>query len=282
MIETQAFVEQLTRDCQYRTPDQVSRSLTDKLLGRFDWWYYKGVMDIVTHGRKMRLNHTWNRETWQNLSLDIWRVVEGCGGRIEATGVEHLKGLDRPAVIVANHMSLLETFSIPATVLPFTHMTFVIKESLMKVPLFKHVMFAVDPIVVSRTNPREDMQVLMKQGPEVLAGGRSIVVFPQSTRSAVLDPSQFNSVAIKMAKRAGAPVIPLALKTDFHGLGRVIKDIGKVDRSKVVSFDFGPAMEVEGNGKATHKAVVDFIGSRLQMRGGEVKLLAESTSGSSE
>ena len=111
----------------------------------------------------------------------------------------------------------------------------------------------------------------MTEGPKVLEGGRSIVVFPQSTRSVTFKPSEFNSIGAKLAKRTGVPLIPLALKTDFHGLGKVVKDFGPVDRSKTVHFEFGPAMKISGNGRDEQAACSDFIGKSLQSWGGEVE-----------
>lgn len=213
----------------------------------------------------------WNRESWQDLSLDMWRGVEGCGGRLSVTGCGNLAALRSPAVIVANHMSLLETFTIPAAVLPFQHMTFVVKESLLKVPLFRDVMAGVRPISVKRENPREDFKKLMDEGPAVLAGGRSIVVFPQSTRSVIFKPDEFNTLGAKLAKKAGVPLLPLALKTDFHGLGRIVRDFGPVDRRKTVHFAFGPSMEVEGNGREAHEACVKFIARTFAGWGGMVE-----------
>ena len=268
MIETQAFLQTLRATHAYRTPEVTSKCLLDRLLGRMDWWFYRRTLGVVLRGGRLYRANLYNRENWQDLSLDMWRAVEGCGGIAEVTGLEHLDALSGPAVIVANHMSMLETFMIPAVVLPFTHMTFVVKEELMRVPLFRSVMLGVRPIVVTRDNPREDMKILMEEGQSVLAGGRSIVVFPQSTRNPVFRPSQFNSIAIKLAKRANVPVVPLALKTDFQSLGKRVKDIGKIHRDREVHFAFGAPMDVTGNGREQQEAVLQFISKQYQCWGG--------------
>jgi 1-acyl-sn-glycerol-3-phosphate acyltransferase len=271
MIDTQEFLGTLRSEFGYQTPDQVTKRFSDRLLGRSNFWYYRRMMGVVLRGGALYRAGLYNRENWQDLSLDMWRAVEGCGGRLEVTGLEHLDALEQPAVIVANHMSMLETFTIPAVVLPFTHMTFVVKESLMRVPLFRQVMLGVRPIVVTRDNPREDMKILMEEGQAVLEDGRSIVVFPQSTRNPVLHPSKFNSIAVKLAKRAKVPVVPLALKTDFQELGRVVKDFGKIRRDRTVHFAFGAPLEVEGNGREQQKQILGFIGAQYRSWGGMVE-----------
>ncbi len=254
----------------YRTPGGRKLTFADVAVGRSNLRYKCGIMGVVLKGGRMAKSGGWNRNTWMDLSLDIWRTVESCLGTMEVSGCEHLAALDGPAVIVANHMSLLETFAIPAMVLPFQHMTFVVKESLTKLPLFKHVMAGVAPISVTRKNPREDLKRLMDEGPKVLEAGRCIVVFPQATRNPVLKPAEFNTVGSKLAKRAGVPVVPLALKTDFHGIGKVIRDFGPIDRSKEVHFKFGPAIAVTGNGREAHETTLRFIGDALKSWGGTV------------
>lgn len=270
MIMTKEFISRLCSTGAYETPDSVSTGLADRLLGGTTFWYHRRVLGVIMKGGRLSRCGGWTREAWQNLSLDMWRGVEACRGRLTVCGCEHLAALRSPAVIVANHMSLLETFTIPAVVLPFQHMTFVVKESLLKVPLFRDVMAGVRPISVKRENAREDFKKLMDEGPEVLAGGRSIVVFPQSTRSTVFKPEEFNTLGAKLAKKAGVPLLPLALKTDFHGLGKIVRDFGPVDRSKPVHFAFGPAVEVDGNGREAHDACVDFIAKAFASWGGTV------------
>ncbi len=270
MIRTEEFIAKLKSEHGYCTPDTVVRGIIDRMLGRMDFWYYRRVFGVILKGGRMARHGRWNRVSWQDLSLDIWRGVEGCGGRMEVTGCGHLASLPSPAVIVANHMSLLETFAIPAVVLPFQPMTFVVKESLLKVPLFRDVMAGVQPLCVTRQNPREDFKKLMEEGPAVLAAGRSIVVFPQSTRSVVFKPDEFNTIGIKLAKKAEVPLLPLALKTDFHGLGRRVRDLGRVDRRKTVRFAFGPPIRIEGSGREAHEAAVDFIAKTFAGWGGAV------------
>ncbi len=270
MIETRAFIDQLRETGGYATPERVDRGLADQLLGASTAWYHRRVLGVILKGGRMFRRGEWMRASWQDLSLDMWRGVEGCRGRLAVTGCGNLAALRSPAVIVANHMSLLETFTIPAAVLPFQHMTFVVKESLLRVPLFRDVMAGVRPISVKRENPREDFKTLMEEGPVVLNEGRSIVVFPQATRSAVFKPAQFNTLGAKLAKKAGVPLLPLALKTDFHGLGRIVRDFGPVNHDKPVHFAFGPPIEVSGNGREAHEASVEFIANTFAGWGGTV------------
>jgi len=167
-------------------------------------------------------------------------------------------------------MSTLEAFVLPTIIQPLKRVAFVVKRSLVEYPIFGHLMRARDPIVVGRTNPREDLKAVLEGGLGRLQSGISIVVFPQKTRSALFDPAAFNSIGIKLAKRAQVPVIPLALKTDAWGNGARLKDFGKIDPAKTVHFAFGPPLRVQGSGAAEHQQVVEFIREHLVSWGGKV------------
>ena len=201
-------------------------------------------------------------EEWVLSSMDTLRALERCGVQVTVEGMENFKHLDGPCVFIGNHMSTLETFILPGLVQPYKNVSFVVKESLLRYPIFCHVMNSRDPITVSRTDPRADFSAVMEGGARRLAEGMSIIVFPQSTRMHTLDPAHFNSIGIKLAKRAGVPVVPVALRTDAWGMGGVFglfKDQGKVNPNIPVNIRFGEALTITGNGKAEHAAVYDFI-----------------------
>jgi 1-acyl-sn-glycerol-3-phosphate acyltransferase len=117
--------------------------------------------------------------------------------------------------------------------------------------------------VVGRTDPRKDFETVMTKGAELLANGVSIIIFPQSTRSLQFKPEEFNSLGVKLAKKAGVKVVPFALKTDFWGNGKIIKELGPVDAGKPIHFKFGESFMVEGNGKIENQRIIDFIQSSL-------------------
>jgi 1-acyl-sn-glycerol-3-phosphate acyltransferase len=121
-----------------------------------------------------------------------------------------------------------------------------------------------NPIVVGRTNPRDDLRTVLEGGATILSEGRSLVIFPQTTRTPVFDPKEFNTIGIKLAKRANVPVVPIALKTDAWGNGKRLKDFGKIDPSKKVYFSFGNPMVVKERGVEEHNAIIDFIEQHLK------------------
>ncbi len=207
---------------------------------------------------------------WYQSALDVMRSLEKTGVNIRITGIDNLRKVEGACVLVANHMSTLETVILPAIVQPYKDCTFIIKRGIAEYPIFKHIILARQPIVVDRVNPREDLMRVLQEGEALLKAGRSIVVFPQTTRTVTFDPNQFNTIAVKLARAAGVPVLPIAVRSDAWGIGRFIKDFGRVNPDLPVHFAFGEPQPVEGRGTSAHQAVIEFIAQHLRGWGSKV------------
>lgn len=201
---------------------------------------------------------------WQESSFEVFKALEAIGVRIDISGIENIKPEDGPVVFVGNHMSMMETLILPAMLQPIRNVTFVVKESLLSYPIFKHVMRSRNPVAVTRTNPRQDFKIVMSEGLDRLKNGTSVIVFPQTTRSHSFDPTQMSSIAMKLAKKAQVPIVPLALKTDTWRNGKTFKDFGTLNLEKTACFSFGPPMMVEGKGDVEQAAVNAFIAEKLE------------------
>ena len=111
------------------------------------------------------------------------------------------------------------------------------------------------------------MQVL-NEGKRLLSEGVSIILFPEGTRQDCFDTARFNSLAVKLALAAGVKVVPVALKTDFWGVGKRIREFGPLRTGQAVHISFSRPLEPQGRGKAEHQATVDFIREQLEIWNG--------------
>ncbi|MDH4231624.1 MAG: 1-acyl-sn-glycerol-3-phosphate acyltransferase [Nitrospirota bacterium] len=253
----------LTDKDSYVTGPERPRSLFSKIFLRPMISFYPQIFRIIWKNSRKAVKGFYDGDDWADSSLEILRTLENVGVRFEITGLDNLRSFEGPAVFIANHMSTLETFVLPCIIQPLKPLTFVVKKSLVSTPVFGPIMRSREPIVVGRVNPREDLKTVLNEGMKKIEQGVSIVIFPQSTRSAVFDPEEFNSLGIKLALKAGAPVVPVALKTDAWGTGKLIKDFGPVDKSKGVFFAFGEPMKIRDRGAEEHQKVIDFIQNSL-------------------
>ncbi len=270
-MNTLEFQKTLREPGSYRTAEKSVYCPLERLLGRTDSWYYLKIFRVVFWGAFVARMGKYDPSFWGQQSFEILQAAEICGAKITISGCESVAKYNRPVVFVSNHMSMLETMLYPGILLSFGGLATVVKDSLLTYPVFGHIMRAVDPISVSRRNPRDDLKEVLSKGENILRAGRSVLIFPQATRDVVFRPEEFNSLGVKLAKKAGVPVVPIALKTDFHSNGIRFKDIGDLDRSRHVRFRFGPVMEITGNGKSEHAKIIKFIEENLREWGAAVK-----------
>jgi len=249
----------------YVTPDNVKVSLFARIFPSV-YFYYR-ILTLILHGSKLARAGKYDLHQWMVSSFRALDIIEKTGIKVRIDGVENIQKTDKPAVFVANHMSTAETFLLPSIIVPFKPVTYVLKESLMKVPFFKDILNARDPIVVTRDNPREDFKIVMEKGVKHLNEGMSVIVFPQTTRTTSFYEKQFNSMGVKLARKAGVPIIPIALKTDAWSNGKFIKDLGKIHTDRDMRFVIGEPIEIKGKGDEEHQMVIDFIKKHLTQWG---------------
>ncbi len=248
----------------YNTPVREHPTLKERLLRDSRLYFTLKYAYIVFKTRRQALNKIYDRKLWADSSFYIFRIIEKTGGKFHITGMENITAGTGPVLFICNHMSTLETMILPCIIAPHREVTFVVKESLVRHPLFGDVMRSRDPIVVGRSDPRKDLEAVMNGGMERLSKGISIIIFPQSTRSLEFKPEDFNSIGVKLAKKAGVPVVPIAIKTDFWGNGKWIKELGPLDSSKRIYIKFGEPFSITGNGREENQRIISFIKASLE------------------
>ena len=226
-------------------------------------FYSRMVAVYISAGQRAKKG-LYSGKMWALDSYDAIQALERVGCRFIVEGMDNFKKFDGPCVFAANHMSTLETVCLPALIQPYKDATFVVKSSLYNYPIFHYILRSREAIAVARQNPREDLKVVLEKGGEALAKGRSVIVFPQSTRYAVFDPAHFNSIAIKLARKADVPVVPVALYTAAWSEGRIFSDFGFIHPEIPIRFRFGEALHVSGTGKTEHAATMQFIMDTLK------------------
>ncbi len=262
--------ETIFKEDSYHTAERARRALGDRLALNTRLYFVSKYIGIVLRTRREALDGIYDTKAWVKSSVDIFRLIESCGGKFHITGLENVRSSQDPVVFIGNHMSTLETMILPCIIAPEKEVTFTVKESLVRHPFFGPVMRSRNPIVVGRENSREDLAIVLNKGKELLSNGTSVIIFPQSTRMVTFMPEKFNSLGVKLAAGAHVKAVPFALKTDFWEIGKVTKDLGRISRHKPIHISFGEPISISGTGKKENSEIIDFIVSRLKDWGGEV------------
>jgi 1-acyl-sn-glycerol-3-phosphate acyltransferase len=254
----------------YSTPDGMPRALSETFLFRSRWSVYSHFFMTILRSRALAVRGLYDDQAWARSSFEIIGNLERCEAKFRIEGMDKVRAAKGPVVFVSNHMSTLETLVLPGLICPLKPVTYVVKKKLLGGFFWGPIMRSRNPIPVSRQNPRADLEIVLREGQARLASGVSVIVFPQGTRTEVWRREGFNSLGIKLAAKAGAQVIPVALKTDYWGSGGLFRGFGPVHRDRLIRLEFGDPIAVSGRGKAEHELCLDFIESRLRGWGAKI------------
>jgi 1-acyl-sn-glycerol-3-phosphate acyltransferase len=128
-----------------------------------------------------------------------------CGIRVKIEGQENIP--DVPCVYAAKHQSTWETTTLPIALPPFA---WILKKELMLIPFFGWALYALGAIAINRSNPRAALKQVNEKGVAQLKTGRSVVIFPEGTRSAIGEKGKYQPGVILLAKKAAVPIVPVA------------------------------------------------------------------------
>jgi len=128
-----------------------------------------------------------------------------CGIRVKIEGQENIP--DVPCVYAVKHQSTWETTTLPIALPAFA---WILKKELMYIPFFGWALYALGAIAINRSNPRAALKQVNEKGVAEIKKGRSVVIFPEGTRSAVGEKGKYQPGVILLAKKAAAPIVPVA------------------------------------------------------------------------
>ncbi len=251
---------ELTKASVYKTAPQ-SLNWFKKRFSSIAFYFF--IMKFMLTKAPYIKNHTYPDSEFLQDTLNILKNFESVGVRFHIENLNIPRSMNGPCIYVANHMSTMETFILSTMILPYSKMTFVVKQSLLNYPVFKHFLRDRNPIAVTRENPKEDFRTVINEGKKRIQENVSVIVFPQTTRSLDVSLAQFNTIGVKLAQRTGVPVVPVALKTDAWGNGKWVKDFGKIDPAKTVHIKFGNPVTINDNRREIHEQIKHFIRSNL-------------------
>lgn len=255
--------ERVKKDVYETSPDK-KRIIWDKIFCGSRIYFFYRYMKITLKMYFLAKADNFHEDEYMLYGHLTFNLLEDVGGKFKIEGIDNLRKIkDEPIVFVANHMSTMETMIFPAIVFPIKNTVGVMKENLLNFPIFGKIMRATKAITVGRINPREDLKTVLNDGQQFLKEGTSVFIFQQSRRHPVFDPEKFSSLGVKLAQKGGVRVIPIALKTDFWGNGKKIRDFGPINRKEKIHLAFGEPISVEEQGKATNDMVIKFIQEKL-------------------
>jgi 1-acyl-sn-glycerol-3-phosphate acyltransferase len=151
----------------------------------------------------MRLGRLWSRA-----------MLAVTGARVTYFGLENLRA-SQPCVYISNHQSNVDIWAL-ICVLPVST-RFVAKEELFRIPALGWAMAGAGFVSIDRGNRSKAIRSLELAAQKIRAG-RSLVLFPEGTRSRSGELGPFKKGPFHLAVQAGVPLVPVAIK----GSGRIV------------------------------------------------------------
>jgi len=127
--------------------------------------------------------------------------------RVNVIGRENVL-LDKPQIFMANHQSdfdiLIVTAHIPG------QFRWIAKKELFKIPIFGRAMRSAGYIEIDRQNHEKAMKSL-DEAAQKIREGKSVVTFPEGTRSKDRTIKPFKQGLFHLAIKAGVPIVPISI-----------------------------------------------------------------------
>lgn len=213
-------------------------SLTGLLL--FSW---------LPYGARVVYLGYWNFATLYWLALT-------CGVRFRVRGREHLP--PGPCVILSKHQSQWETYFLQVLKRPVAT---VLKQELLNVPFFGWGLRLLEPIAIDRGSPKQALKHIMEDGLRRLRQGRSVMIFPEGTRTPVGKVGNYARSGATLACKAGVPIVPVA-----HNAGHFWPAKKFLKYPGLIEVVIGPAIDTtDGDGRELTETVKNWIEHELTL-----------------
>ena len=148
---------------------------------------------------------------WQTRWFRRWAraMLRICGVRVRIHGGGQLKPRQN-YIFVSNHISLLDSPSLVAH-LP-KPLCFVAKKELFSVPFMGWYLARQGHVPIERGEPKAALRSLNEAAKAIEQGRKSVLMFPEGTRSKDGVMLPFKEGVALLAIRSGTPVVPVAIR----------------------------------------------------------------------
>ena len=137
-------------------------------------------------------------------------VLNVIGVKVDIIGIENIP--EEECLFVSNHQGNADFLLLMAKL--NKHLGFIAKKELLKIKIVSMWMKEMHCVFLDRDNIRESLKGI-NEGAENLKNGYSMVIFPEGHRSKSHKLGEFKKGSMKLAVKAGVPVVPLVVDNTF-------------------------------------------------------------------
>lgn len=171
-------------------------------------------------------------KTWANKRLN------DAGANVKISGLENIPK-DEAVLFMSNHQSNFDIALFLGCI--DTPKGFVAKLELGKVPILKKWMENIDCIFMDRSSIRKSAEAIA-ESTKLLKKGRSMVIFPEGTRSKTGHLGEFKAGSFKLATKSKVKIIPVTI----NGSRNLMEANENKIKSSDVEMYIHPPVETKG------------------------------------
>jgi 1-acyl-sn-glycerol-3-phosphate acyltransferase len=139
----------------------------------------------------------------------MWRLVSAVSGGLTVTGKWRVSG---GCIVVANHSSHADTAVLLAALPPKAKPVFgAAADYWFDVPVRRFIATSLAGVLPVRRTGGGSYDALLAAARPALKAGRTVVIYPEGTRSTDGSIGEFRSGALRLARECGVPIVPVAL-----------------------------------------------------------------------
>ena len=158
-----------------------------------------------------------------------------------------------PCVFIGNHTSILDC---PLLIVAAKrNIGFIAKKELLKVPIIGYWIRNSKCVPINRDNVREAVKVI-NQGVQNIKDGHSMAIFSEGTRSKDGTLGEFKKGSMKLATKAKAPIVPVAIDGAYRAF-EIDRKFKQID----ITVTFGKPIYTENLTKEEEKELTERVRS---------------------
>jgi len=173
----------------------------------FFWTLFFGIGSIIS----IKLSNNKNNFKYYGIK---WSevLIKASGVQLEIIGEHNIKD-NKNYIFAPNHSSFMD---FPVLFVAINkYLVFVAKKELKKIPIFKSILNVSGFIFVDRDNTSDAIDSLNELKSDIKNTPRSVVVFPEGTRSSSNQLQSFKKGAAVLSINTGLPIIPVYIMGSF-------------------------------------------------------------------
>lgn len=180
------------------------------------FWYLNFVISLILQTGNLKKSKRILKEQGEKAFEDFvfekttsWakQQVDNSGAKITVHNVERIPQ-DRNVLFVSNHQSDFDIAVFMALIPKRTG--FVAKSEMEKVPFLSDWMRNINCVFMDRTDMKKSLETILA-GIKLLKEGKSLVVFPEGTRSRCDEVGEFKQGSFKLATKSNVPIVPVTI-----------------------------------------------------------------------